>query len=381
MTVAVLEQPAPQISKKTKPAVIDCDIHNAPATDKTLLNYLPQRWRRHHETIGMRGHYGSAYPRANPNAARHDAWPPSGQPPGSDLDFMREQLLDPWGIEYGILNPLMGAGGQTNLEYGAALSRAINDWQIKEWLEPEPRLRASIVIPYEDGELSAAEIDRVAQHPGFAQILFVVRTKEPLGRRKYYPIYEAACQHDLPIGIHFGGAGGGPITGAGWPSHYIEDHGGMPQAFQAQVASFVCEGVFEKFPTLKIVLIEGGFAWMPPLMWRLDKMWQRLGEETPDIKRPPSEYIRKHMWISTQPMEEPPQKHYFQQLLDHLGMPNRLMFATDYPHWDFDSPNLAIPIKLEDESHQMIMSENARKLYKLTKPASQNGFHLGSVDI
>lgn len=365
MAISPTLAPADNAGARTKPAVIDCDIHNALQSKDTLLKYLPARWRRHHETIGMRGHLGSAYPRAVPNAARTDSWPPSGLPAGGDLDFMREQLLDAWDLEYGILNCLAGAGGQVNREYGAALASAINDWQVDYWLDHEPRLRASIVVPYEDGELAAAEIDRMAQHPGFVQALLTVRTQEPLGSRKYYPMYEAAVRHDLPIGIHFGGAGGGPITGAGWPSHYIEDHGGMPQAFQAQVISYVYSGVFERFPTLKIVLIEGGFAWMPPLMWRMDKTWQRLGEETPLVQKPPSEYVRKHMWISTQPMEEPPQRRYFLQLLEQLDMNDRLLFATDYPHWDFDAPDRALPVKLPKDVERQIMAENARSLYRL----------------
>ena len=350
--------------KQAKMSIIDCDIHNSPPSQKTLHPYLPERWRQHHQTIGMRGHVGSHYPRAMPNAARHDSWPPSGLPPGSDLGFMQEQLLDEWNIEYGILNPLIGAGGQLNLEYGAALARAVNEWQIEEWVEPEPRLRASIVIPYEDGELSAEEIDRLGDHPGFVQVLLITRTSEPLGRRKYWKIYEAATRHDLPIGIHFGGAGGGPITGAGWPSHYIEDHGGMPQAFQAQVTSLVYEGVFERFPTLKVVLIEGGFAWLPALTWRLDRSWQKLRDEVPYLKRPPSEYIREHFWLSTQPMEEPPKREYFKQLLEHLDADDRLMFATDYPHWDFDSPDKAFPVTFSKDLQRKFMSENARELYR-----------------
>ena len=350
---------------KSVEAIVDCDIHTAPANDQVLYKYLPQRWQEYHSTIGNRGHTGGIYTRAVPNAARHDAWPPNGGPPGSDLDFLRAQLLDHWQLEYGILNPLYGAGGQLNLEYGAALSRALNDWQVAEWTEPEPRLKASVIVPYEDGELSAAEIHRVGDHPDFVQVLLIVRTAEPLGRRKYWKMYEAACEHNLPIGIHFGGAGGGPITGGGWPSHYIEDHGGMPQAFQAQVASLVCEGVFEQFPTLRVVLIEGGFAWLPSLAWRLDQSWRKLRAEVPDLKRAPSEYIHDHFWLTTQPMEEPPQRHYFQQLMQQLDADDRLMFATDYPHWDFDAPDRAFPIQLERTLRQKIMAGNARKLYNL----------------
>ncbi|MEX1020434.1 MAG: amidohydrolase family protein [Litorilinea sp.] len=359
------EQPIAAAASRQRTAIIDCDIHNALPSEKTLHKYLSARWRRHLETVGMRGPYGSAYPRLYPNAARHDAWPPSGLPPGADLDFLRAQLLDGWQIDYGILNCLFGVGGQLNLEFGAALAQAMNDWQVAEWVEPEPRLRASLLVPYEDGELAAAEIDRMGSHPAFAQVLLIARTAQPLGARKYWKLYEAAARHNLPIGIHFGGGGGGPITGSGWPSFYIEDHGGMPQAFQAQIISLVYAGVFDHFPTLKFVLIEGGFAWLPPLMWRMDALWQTLGAEVPHLTQPPSSYIRKHFWLTTQPIEEPPQRAYFDQLLDHLNMNDRLMFATDYPHWDFDAPDRAIPPHLDHRLRRAIMADNAAVLYGL----------------
>ncbi len=79
-TAPILNQKQPA---REKLAVIDCDIHNAMPNDKTLLKYLPARWRRHYETIGMRSYIGSSYPRAMKNAARHDSWPASGLPPGA----------------------------------------------------------------------------------------------------------------------------------------------------------------------------------------------------------------------------------------------------------------------------------------------------------
>lgn len=362
---ATLPDVQTQTTTRKQSAVIDCDIHNAPADDATLYKYLPARWQRYHQMIGLRGHYGGYYPRAMKNAARHDSWPPNGKPPGSDLDFMRAQLLDAWNIEYGILNPLYGAGGQVNLDYGAALASAINDWQLAEFVEPEPRLKASLVVAYEDGDLAAAEIDRLGSHPDCVQVLMVVRTQEPLGRRKYWKMYEAAVRNNLPIGIHFGGAGSGLITGAGAPSHYIEDHGGMPQAFWAQVTSLIYGGVFTAFPNLKIVLIEGAFAWLPPLMWRLDRMWERMGEEIPQVQERPSAIIRRNFWVTTQPMEEPTQRTFFRQLLDQMDMDDRLMFATDYPHWDFDAPDRAFPIELDPERKRKFMTDNARALYGL----------------
>jgi predicted TIM-barrel fold metal-dependent hydrolase len=300
-----------------------------------------------------------------PYGARYDAWTPSGHRPGSDLDFLREQLLDLWDIEYSILNCLTPVCEMPNLEYAAAFARAVNDWQIDEWLDPEPRLRASMIVACDDGKLASQEIDRLAGDSRFVQILLLTRTMEPLGRRKYWQMYETAVRHDLPIGIHFTGVGVGPITAVGKPSHYIEDHAGMTQAFQTQVTSLVCEGVFEHFPTLKVILIEGGFAWLPPLMWRLDRAWKKLRDEVPYLKRLPSEYIREHFWMTTQPIEEPPKPEYFQQLLEHINADEKLMFATDYPHWDFDCPDHTLPTNLPPGLKRKIMAENARAFYQL----------------
>ena len=353
-----------QAQARPRLRVIDCDIHNAPATGRTLLNYLDRRWHQRYESFGTGGYPGSIYPRNTPNAARTDAWPPSGLPAGADLPFMREQLLDAWGIDYGILNPLVPVVGP-HAEYSAALASAVNDWQVAEWLDPEPRLRASLVVAHEDSELAVAEIDRLAHDRRFAQVLLLVRTREPLGKRRFWPIYEAAARHNLPIGIHFGGSGGSPFTGAGWPSFYLEDHGGMPQAFQAQLISMVTEGLFERFPALKVVLIEGGFGWLPSLLWRLDRSWERLRDEVPHLKRPPSEYVREHIWLTTQPMEEPSKPAFFPQLLEQLGMDDHLMFATDYPHWDFDAPDRAFPTRLPADLERRILADNARALYGL----------------
>jgi predicted TIM-barrel fold metal-dependent hydrolase len=355
----------PATVKLGRTGIVDCDIHVQPAGANTLRSRLPSRWRDHQATFGSRAPSGIAYPRARQYAARTDSWPPGGRPPGSDLAFLREQLLDAWDVSYGILNPLLGAGTELNLDFGAALASAVNDWQVEEWLEPEPRLRGSINVAYEDGGLAAREIDRVGDDARFAHVLISIRTAEPLGRRKYWPMFDAAVRHHLPVAIHVGGAGGNPAGAAGFHSFYIEDHTGWPMAYQSQVISLIAEGVFERFPELKIVLIEGGFAWVAPLMWRLDEAHRRLGGEVPEVRRPPSSYIREHFWLTTQPMEEPPRPAQFHRLLEQLQMNDRLMFATDYPHWDFDAPDASIPVRLEPPVQRAIMGGNASLLYGL----------------
>ena len=97
----------------------------------------------------------------------------------------------------------------------------------------------------------------------------------------------------------------------------------------------------------------------------MDRAWEQMRDEVPHVRRPPSEYVRERFWMTTQPMEEPPRRQYFLQLLDQLGMDDKLMFATDYPHWDCDAPDQAFPARLSAERERKIMGENAASLYRI----------------
>jgi predicted TIM-barrel fold metal-dependent hydrolase len=276
---------------------------------------------------------------------------------------MRTHHLDANGIDLGILAMIRPhPGGLQNLDLSAALASAINDWQVAEWTSREKRLKASIVVAYEDAEAAAAEIERWAGHPDMVQVLLLSRTVEPLGHRRYWKIYEAAARARLPIGIHAFGNGGQPTTGPGWPSYYIEDMVGHSQSCQALVSSMVLSGLFAHVPDLRVVLIEAGFAWLPSLSWRLDRAWENLKAETPAVVRPPSEYIRDHFWLTTQPMEEPHESAHLRDTIEWIGW-DRLLFATDYPHWDYDDPRYAMKLSPTSEQREAFFSGNARSLY------------------
>jgi predicted TIM-barrel fold metal-dependent hydrolase len=122
--------------------------------------------------------------------------------------------------------------------------------------------------------------------------------------------------------------------------------------------------VFERFPTLHVILEEGGIAWMPALLWRLDRIWESMGEHAPSaVTLRPSQLIREHIAFTTQPLDEPEKPHMLGQLLDQMGMNDRIMFASDYPHWDFDDPDRILSgSALTPELRAKIGSENALRL-------------------
>ncbi len=366
-------QDAPVIAAEMRTAaklrIVDCDVHHALRSTADLHPYLPRRWREHFDSFGLRAPVpfagSSPYPKAAPALSRTDAWPPNGGPPGSDLGFLREQLLDRYGIEIGLLHLLAPSGmDQRNQDFGNALCAAINDWQYECWTQRERRLKAAIVVPGEDADAAVAEIERWAGNGDFVQVSMITHTIEPLGRRRYWPIYEAAQRHNLPVGLHTSGFNGHAVTGTGWCSYYVEEQHHVAISQQQLAMSLVMEGVFERFPALKVVIVEAGLAWVPSLAWRLDRHWARMKDEVPHLTRKPSEYLRRHLWYTTQPADEPERPEDLRRIFDWMGW-DRVLFATDYPHWDMDSPEQAFRMRLSDDERRMLYSDNARAVYGL----------------
>jgi uncharacterized protein len=334
---------------------------------EALFPYLSEHWREYIRTSAFKGPTDTAYPPRAATTVGPGAAVPDGKPAASSLELIQQDVLDPWNVEFGILNCAYAVDSLHNPDTAAAMAAAVNDWLLAEWLDKDTRLRASLVVPTRIPDMGAKEIERLGAHPGFVQVLLPVRSEAPYGNRRYLPIFEAAAKHDLVVSLQFGGTPGNPPTGSGWPSYYIEEYVGMAQVFQTQVLNLIVEGVFDRFPDLRVALIEGGWTWLPSLMWRIDKDWKGLRREVPWNTRVPSAYIRERIRLSLQPMDAPPDAAHLLQVIEQLGSDELLMFSTDYPHWHFpkDDPEQALPAGLAASTRTKILRDNARALYKL----------------
>ena len=341
-------------------AVVDVDVHERAAL-ADLVPYLAPSWRRYLTDFGWVP--DRVLPFAQYSAGgldRADAKLPDGRPGGSDLGLLRAQLLDEHGLQYAILTGWLNASALAPgwPEFKTALMSAYNDWEVEHWLEREPRLRGSIHVNAHDPEGAAREIDRLAAHPRIVQVMLYIGDR-PFGEPQYHPIFEAAARHGLAVGIHH--SENSP-TALGFHRYFAEWHTLVPQVFMSEAVSLIFNGVFDRFPELRVVMIEGGITWVPHLISRADQQYRQLRSEVPWVKRTPGRIIREQVRFATQPMEEMTADQFL-QLVDWVGSEELFCFSTDYPHWDFDSPEQALPVRLPRALRARILAGNARQTY------------------
>ncbi len=348
--------------------VIDVDLHNAIPDWSQVAPYAPAGLRHRMTRQG------------GPPMARHgfkqvappygDAPRPMGahgQPgnPAADPAWVKEQYLDARGVDLAILTgAITSLGVQPNADMAATVARAVNDWTLDRWVRPYSCFKGSILVGQQDPAQAVAEIDRLGADPGMVQVLMGSASETPLGRRQYHPIYEACVRHGLPLALHLGGEGAGmspPSTAVGHPTTHFEWYGSLPQVYMAHIMSLVTEGVFEKYPTLKVILYEGGIFWVPQTMWRFDKNWKAQRSETPWVKQLPSKYILQHFRYATYPLEAST-KEQLAQVLEMIDAEHTLLFSSNYPHWELGDP-LAMIADLPEQLRRRVLVENALDLY------------------
>lgn len=359
-------------------AFIDCDVHQLLVKLDDLIPYLPRVYQEQCADQGVllpHSGYFNVPKRAavRTDIARgHDANNVDGDRYAStSYDVLREQYLDLWNIDYALLTgtDVYSASLSPDPDYAAALCRAFNDWTLDNWIARDKRLKMAMAISTTDPRLAVQEIDRLRDHPEVVAVMLGAESRMPYGNRFYDPIWEACERNGLvpfvhPIPRGEGAGTAGPPTGAGYPTYYLETRLARPQLAMAHSASLICEGVFEKFPDLRFAFVEVDQFWAAGFMWHMDADWKSLREQTPWVKRLPSEYFRQHIRVGSQPLEEPERPEQLLDMLEAMHAEETLIYCSDWPHWDWDDPATTFP-RLPEHLHKRIFAENARELFGL----------------
>ncbi len=281
----------------------------------------------------------------------------------------RLQHMDQEGIERGMLFPSAALYLPSVEEeaYAAALCRAYNNWLYDYCSADSKRLMGVGVIPAQDVRAAIDETRRAVLELGFKGIF--VRPNPVKGRTIHDPYYDILYKtvQDLgvPLMVHEGSGAYLPTAGADrFPGQWFFTHT-ISHPFEQMLAclSLICKGTLEKFPELKVVFLESGAGWLPYWLWRMDEHYEILQFQVPWLKTKPSEYFRRQCYVSFEPDED-----HLGHLIEAIG-PGRILFASDYPHWDAKFPGATKSIldrtDLDNTTKRKIMGENAIGLLRL----------------
>ena len=354
--------------------VIDCDVHPypSPLNSHLVAEHTPEPWRTRFFGRGHAFKHGDTIlfdtpDFAHAHAMRVDTSPPGGGFPCSDPDFAFEQLIRGAAVDLAILQPLVRH--EIDPEAEQARRNGINGWLAETWLgehNVHRRWRGSICVTLNDPAGAAREIERWAGHPDFVQALVVPELAFGFGHPRCDPVYAAASRHGLPIAVHLNRGPNErlPMSPVGFQSYWHDFMTPWPLLFAAHIASLIFDGVFERFPELHFVFVEGGFTWALPLMWRMDAYWEARRHDVPWVKRRPSEYVREHIRFTSQPLEDPEDSRDLVGFLESSRADELVMFSTDYPHWSYDDPSWAVK-RIPKPQRDRILHRNAHELYRL----------------
>ncbi|MCY3783151.1 MAG: amidohydrolase family protein [Chloroflexi bacterium] len=357
--------------------IVDCDVH-ANDPPEALAPYCDEPWRVALEHLGD-------VPRRYLEAPGYAPATPFDLPvPGRGLthrtvttaDQMREDL-DAMSIDIAILFPdfLLRMAVLPQADFAAAVARAFNAWLAERWTDPAQGLYGTVLAAPQDPEDAAREIRKYGSRKDFVGVFLPTCAVRPLwGHTMYDPIFEAAQETGCPVMLHSVGG----ILHTNFPfnteqfatqlgRHSVE-HG---FALMANIFSMIETGMPVRFPDLNVVFTEGGVSWVPYVLWHLDKEYHELRHQAPLLTKPPSHYIRE-FYFCTQPVEEPERPQDLVTLIDLIDGKDHVVFASDWPHHDFDHPREVMIKPFPAETKRKIMGETALKLFDFATP-STNG--------
>lgn len=282
------------------------------------------------------------------------------------------EALDREGIDIAVLFPSRGlfALAFETMDPGlsAAIARAYNDW-LGDFCSAEPsRLLGSGMVSPHNVEAAADEARRVVQDYGFTSVF--MRPNPVCGRYWHHPDYDplwaTLVDLDIPIGFHEGGSGELDTieqTGSRFDKGIMGHVASHPMEMMQACISMCMGGVLERFPTLRVALLEGNCAWVPWLLWRMDEHIEWRGAvEAPELSLMPSEYFKRNCYVSIECDELPGV-----QAVEALDG-DCVVFSTDYPHGDSKYPHATeamMKLPLSDAHRRKVLWDNCAALYKL----------------
>lgn len=358
--------------------IVDTDVH-VHESPELLAPYCDMPWKVALETIiGTPERYLDLPGFSPGNSAFHARFPTAHERSRAvhTPEQMRQELTGIQ-VDIGILFPdhLLKLALLTQSEYAAAIARAYNAWLVDQWTSPEQGLLGLVVACPQNPEDTAREIEKYARHPGMVGVYLPCAGLDIMwGSRKYDPIYEAAQAARFPLLLHsvlvthpvF------PFNNHGFDTNFGRHLTSHTFSVMANIVHMVETGVMVRYPELKFAATEAGIGWVPFLWWKLDKEYMELRRDVPFLTEPPSHYL-KDFYICTQPIEEPEDLGDLVKMVELMHGEDTVIFASDWPHHDFDHPMKLDQVPFTNEVRRKILGENALRLFNIDRTGRRLG--------
>ncbi len=311
--------------------IVDTDVHLS-ISPKEVAPYIDEPYRSHMTNDGYSPLPSSGWDRNLRGKIDHYTV--------KSPEDVNEVLCEDFSIEHPILNPTSKLPRLPQTDLAVELMSGYNDFMIDKYLDEYEDFYGLAALATQDPAAAAEELDRLGDEDQIVGA-YIASTgpNPPLGDSDYDIMYAAAEDNDLDIAYH--GSGGAfmfefPRQNQGFEK-FIEVHT-MAHTWSQMMtlSSLIVNGTPEKFPDLNFSFLEAGIGWIPMMMFRMNKEYSIRRSEAPLLEKSPEEYIRD-FYFASQPIGEANNPEHMNQLIDMVGA-DSLMFATDYPHWDFDHP-------------------------------------------
>ncbi len=264
-------------------------------------------------------------------------------------------------------NALLFLGMHPVREMEIHLANAYNRWLVEHVLPHDRRVQAMLYLPYNSPSDAEETVKRFLGKPGVAGFLITSSRHKPVHANEYMRLYAMLEEADQVLAFH---------SHLNWQDEYTSQ---LNRFLSMHAISFVLcnlvhltnwviNGLPERFPNLNVLWIESGLAWLPFIMQRLDNEYLMRSSEAPLLKRLPSEYIAE-MYFTSQPMERTNEK-LLAATMEAINAKTQLLYASDWPHWDFDLPSTIWDLPfLDEDAKRNILGYNAARIFNLEIPA------------
>ncbi|HEX4520609.1 MAG TPA: amidohydrolase family protein [Gaiellaceae bacterium] len=288
---------------------------------------------------------------------------------GAERDtLIIKRTMEAMGIDFQIVfpTPMLSLGLHPVVNVEVAIARAYARWIGERVLASNPQLKSMLYLPFNDPDACLRIVEEFGEMPGVVGFMVTGTRHGAVHSNAYAPLYRALEERGLPLGFHGGYRWQGGDRSMESLNRFLSVHAlGFPFSLMIHLTNWVVNGLPERFPKLNTIWIEGGLAWVPFMMQRLDHEYAMRSSEAPLLKRMPSEYIRE-MYFTSQPLESTGDHDLLAKTFELIGAETQLLYASDYPHWDFDVPSVIYDLPfLGEDAKRAILGGNACRLFGL----------------